>query len=167
MILMLDFDGVLHPCEVFRSPHGMTIENGPPGATLFMWAGILEEVLRSFPDVRIVLSTSWVNAFGYEKAKASLPPSLQKKVIGATYDHLLDGGIYPPWTSRHRFEQIARYAKRNALTKWLAIDDHLHGLPSSVSHRVVATNGDLGLSEVHRVTELIEKLSHLQSGKLP
>lgn len=171
MILMLDYDGVLHPSGVYRSAgemtiDGMTIENGPPGATLFMWAGILEEALRLFPQVRIVLSTSWVNVFGYEKAKASLPPSLQEKVIGATYDHRLDGGIYPPWTYRHRYEQIARYANRNALTEWIAIDDNLHGLPNRLSHRVVATNGDRGLSEVERVTELIEKLSHLQSGKL-
>ena len=145
---MLDFDGVLHPSEVFRSPDGMTIENGPPGATLFMWSGVLEQVLRLFPGVRIVLSTSWVNVFGYEKAKASLPLGLQERVIGATYDHGLDGNLDPGWTQRYRYEQIVRYANRNVLTNWLAIDDSLWGWPKDQLQRVVATHGERGLSEV-------------------
>ncbi len=163
---MLDFDGVLHPSEVFRSPDGMTIENGPPGATLFMWSGILENVLRLFPEVRIVLSTSWVNVFGYEQARLSLPPNLQEKVVGATYDQALDNDISPPWTHLHRYEQITRYANRNALAEWIAIDDNLRGLSKSEAQRVIVTNGDLGLSERARVTELIEKLSNLRSGNL-
>lgn len=51
MILFLDFDGVLHPENVFLRRRRPCL--GAPGE-LFMWAPILTDLLESAPDVQIV-----------------------------------------------------------------------------------------------------------------
>jgi hypothetical protein len=68
MILFLDYDGVLHPEQVY-------LVDGRPKfrgeGTLFMWAPILIKALSPFPKVKIVLSTSWVRLRGFNRAKKS------------------------------------------------------------------------------------------------
>jgi hypothetical protein len=80
VILFLDFDGVLHPDAVYR-PHNRPLELRGPGS-LFMHAPVLEEILADFPDVGLVLSTSWVQAIGYEKTLKKMPASLKARVTG-------------------------------------------------------------------------------------
>ena len=52
-VLYLDFDGVLHPYEdedrIFEIPQRV----------LFRFESLLEAQLESFPQVKIVLSTTW------------------------------------------------------------------------------------------------------------
>jgi hypothetical protein len=36
-------------------------------------------------NVRLVLSSSWVEQLGYDRARSHLPPDLQLRVVGATY----------------------------------------------------------------------------------
>ncbi len=56
-VLYLDYDGVLHNDSVYRvRGQGIVIRDG----VLFEWAHYLVEALRPYPDIRIVLSTSWV-----------------------------------------------------------------------------------------------------------
>lgn len=84
MILFLDYDGVLHSSEVYlvrRQP----VLRDEPGMTLFQHAPLLIEALASRPDIKIVLSTSWVARLGYDRAKGYLPVALQARVIGATW----------------------------------------------------------------------------------
>jgi HAD domain in Swiss Army Knife RNA repair proteins len=72
-LLYLDFDGVLHPEDVvWRRDHGIYIRS-PPGHVLFENAPLLERLLLPVIDVQIVLSTSWVRAFGYSGAVRRLP----------------------------------------------------------------------------------------------
>lgn len=56
MILFLDFDGVLHPDAAFLVKGRPTLK---AEGQLFMWAPLLVDVLADFPEVQIVLSTSW------------------------------------------------------------------------------------------------------------
>lgn len=59
-LLYLDFDGVLHPEDVWRRPGWGVFVARPPGHRVFKNAALLEEVLAPYPEIRIVLSTSWV-----------------------------------------------------------------------------------------------------------
>jgi len=85
-VCYLDFDGVTHVHAVYWSPN-RGIHVTTPGHTLFEWAPILEQMLKPYPDVKLVLATSWVRARGFEFAKAQLLPALQARVMGATFDN--------------------------------------------------------------------------------
>lgn len=73
-IPFLDFDGVLHPDAVFMTRKGPILR--AEGA-LFMWAGLLADVLHDFPQVQVVLSTSWVRYLGFSRARSYLPDPLK------------------------------------------------------------------------------------------
>ncbi|WP_443751096.1 HAD domain-containing protein [Asticcacaulis solisilvae] len=152
MILFLDYDGVLHPDEVY------TRGNRPYLAVageLFMWAYVVEDALADLPDIRIVISSSWARFLGFERAKAALPPALGQRVIGATWHtgmKVSDHGPplrYPEtvWDRMTRYQQIARWAKRAGLSDWLAIDDNDEGWPDTHRHHLVHTLSATGLGE--------------------
>jgi len=85
-VLYLDFDGVLHREDVYRHPK-RGIYLGLKGArhALFEHAGLLEELLQPYPDVGIVLWTSWVRVLSFSKARCRLPVALSERVVGATF----------------------------------------------------------------------------------
>lgn len=70
MILFLDFDGVLHP---FDCPHG-----------LFTLLPEFERVMRDFPGVDIVISSSWREAHTLGELRALFSPDIAQRIIGAT-----------------------------------------------------------------------------------
>ena len=84
-VLYLDFDGVLHPESVFVSASRGIHLRDAPGRQLFENAQTLNEELRPYPNVKLVLSTSWVRALGYDRARARLPSELRERCVGATY----------------------------------------------------------------------------------
>ena len=142
MILYLDFDGVLHPDDVFLSSgkpvlrpdpaHGI-----PDWVQLFSFAPILESALEPYPEIRIVLSTSWAAHLGFEAARDALPAGLRDRVIGATCAgrHALE-----EWLLSSRFQQIARHAETHRIEDWVAIDDNDEGWPDDQRHRLVCIN---------------------------
>jgi hypothetical protein len=147
-MLFLDFDGVLHPVPGCRED----IE-------LFAYAPLLEAALEPHPDVRIVLSTSWVEGFGYEVSQECLPESLQQRVIGSTYHSRMKRDMRPEWHAMlTRYAQIANYVKRHAVTRWLALDDDDTGWPPGQRRNLVRTPGRFGLSYPDAQTELADKL---------
>jgi len=120
--LYLDFDGVLHADSVYNTrgrPELMA-----PGV-LFQHAHILEEALGYHPEVKIVLSTSWVGAFGFEATLAYLPTRIQKRVIGYTWQEPRQVGMYAldSFSDLTRFQQIMAHVANNGITNWLALDD--------------------------------------------
>lgn len=76
---------------------------------LFEHAPLLVKLLEPYPDVQIVLSTSWVHWRGYEHAPDRLPTELARRCVGATFHKRM---------SRDAFLQMPR-----GLQIWLAIDD--------------------------------------------
>lgn len=85
-LLYLDFDGVLHPENVYiHRKRGIYLD--APGKALFEWMPVLEELVAPHPALKIVLSTSWVRERSYSFAKRQLSPRLQERVIGATFHH--------------------------------------------------------------------------------
>lgn len=155
-ICYLDFDGVLHSSEVFLSRHlGMHMQ--APGRGLFEWAPILADLLEPYPDVSIVLSTSWVGEWGEEFARGVLPESLQQRVIGTTYtpDNLR---YFDAWARGRQITSDAHVRKPHS---WFAIDDDDRGWPVAAAGRLVLTDGLVGISSVTSQNAIRRALSLL------
>ena len=89
-VLYLDFDGVLHHENVLWHPKKGAYLNAPPGHQLFQHVDLLAELLRPYPDLRIVLSTAWVIRYGYRRTAKRLPPTLRQRVIGSTFHSTME-----------------------------------------------------------------------------
>ena len=161
-VLYLDFDTVLHPGEVFRTMKRGIHLRGRPGHKLFESAPILTALLDPHPDVRIILSTSWVRTVGFNESKERLPMELQRRVAGATWHSEMR---QDEWKALTRYQQIQAHATRHELTRWIAIDDDDMGWPDVARDRLVRCHGDLGLSNPKTQQELAEKLKLLKYGK--
>jgi len=140
-ICYLDFDGCLHDSKVYCTA-GVGIHIRTPGRTLFEWMPILEELFAPYPDVRIVLSTSWVASQNFEFARDRLSPELRRRVIGSTYneDNLRYFDAWPRGRQVYSDVQIRRP------DYWFAIDDDVSGWPSVAEKHFIRTNGGEGIS---------------------
>lgn len=159
-ILYLDYDGILHPADVRVTREAplqprVYLRGEPSDQPLFRYMSLLELLLAPYTELRIVLATSWVRAFGYEFAIAQLSPGLQARVIGAT--------TFPAPT---RFDSIDIDAEERGLTRWLALDDDVCGWPAERRHQVVApTSQVLGLAQPGVAAELATMLEALCTGQ--
>lgn len=158
-VCYLDFDGVVHDDAVYWHPkRGIYIAT--PGRSLFEWMPILEQLLMPHPDVKIVLSTSWVRVENFEFAKGQLSPALQARVIGATF--------HKRHMSRYEFELLSRGAQvlgdvqRRQPTSWFAIDNDDTDWPEAYRDRLVKTEDRLGLNEVSVQDAIRHKLVSLK-----
>lgn len=168
-VLYLDFDGVLHHEAVFRSPgRGVHIDSSvAPGRRLFEWTDYLVQAVRPFPQLEIVLSTSWVRVLGYTKARGYLPKELNCRVIGATYhrrfhrgDAVLGDSSYRPYRG---IEVLADVSRRRPW-QWVALDDTDEGWPDEHRERVVLCDPNTGLGDTDTRTRLDEVLNkHFRS----
>jgi len=81
-VLYLDSDGVLHHENCFWHPRRGAYLDAPPGYMLFQHAELLSTLLAPYPQVEIVLSTSWVRRYGCSDTAKRLPLPLRARVIG-------------------------------------------------------------------------------------
>lgn len=134
-VLFLDFDGVLHRGGALRTRR-RGIVSEVPGTALFEFAHMLERALKEFPTVELVLSTTWVQALGYTRARDFLPlSSLRSRVVGATYHSRADDARY--WLDIPRGRQVLKYVERHRLEKWVALDDRADGFEEHAEHLVL------------------------------
>lgn len=142
-ILYLDYDGVLHDSGGLIHPElGIRIET--PNSALFEWMPILEDILSPYPDIQIVLSTSWVSTEGFSFAKQQLSQSLQSRVIGATYtSRIMQNDVFHHVLRGH---QVILDVERRQPESWFAIDDDPCGWPAWSWGNFIQTNGVLGIS---------------------
>lgn len=153
--LFLDFDGVLHPDEVYRV--GERIVLRMDGFSLFEWAEVLSELIAPYPELQIILSTTWVRQLGFEVARAYLPESLQRRVVGATWHETVPRG----WEKLTRYQQIQRNVATHRHERWLAIDDDCRGWSDEHRSNIVVTDSLLGLGAASTQDELRDKLALL------
>lgn len=152
--LFLDYDGVLHPGEVYLvRGKGVVLRN--EGHTLFEYADALADALEAHKDVQIVLSTSWVAMLDFKRAKKRLPTRLQDRIKGATWHSSFDRGY---WQQLTRFQQIYQYANRHNLSDWLALDDDDEGWPEHKRHHLIHTDEQLGLGDESALIDLKNRL---------
>jgi len=116
MILFLDFDGVLHPEPCYDDRN------------LFCRRAQFENILRDFPNVEIVISSSWRDTRTLEELRTFFSDDIGKRIIGVTPDwrdlqelHEVIG-TYP----RHiEIEGWRRHVGR-IWEPWVALDDRAY-----------------------------------------
>lgn len=164
LTLFLDIDGVLHADSVYRGKLGLELR--APGH-LLMHAHILIAILGRYPEVDIVLSTSWVRMLGYDRTLSRLPRELQERVIGATWHRHMKRDGYDLFSDISRFQQIYLHVRRNSINKWVAIDDLHSGTeewPEGFRDHLVLCDGLIGLGDNKVAEELNTMLAeyHLE-----
>lgn len=161
-ILFLDFDGVLHPDDVYRTRSGLELR--APGQ-LMMHAGILVAILKEFHQVKISLSTSWVRILGYRRARAALPLELQALTVSSTWHSRMPRAPLEGYDMYSRYQQIRAAVTMAGLTNWIALDDDPFESWSDQDQRLIRTDPDLGLSSVLTQDELRAKLRALMESE--
>jgi hypothetical protein len=155
-VLYLDFDGVLHDDAVYWSPK-IGIHIRTPGRALFEWMPILEALLAPYPEVKIVLSTSWVRAKSFNFAKRQLTPTLQSRVIGATFHHReMNKCVFDCLA---RGAQILADVRRRRPASWLAVDNDDRNWPAHYRENLIKTEDHLGLSAPNVQAAIRERLA--------
>lgn len=160
--LFLDYDGCLHADDVY-------LVDGVPvmrraGCQIFEYANLLAELLEPFPQVEIVLSTSWVAKLSFVRARLYLPAALRQRVVGSTYEFRSNNGDrfdLAEWLQLSRFDQVMRYVRARNLQSWLALDDDNNYWPECFEQQLVCPIPKLGLGEARVQEELSDKLRKL------
>ena len=113
MILFLDFDGVLHP----------QYEHEPVPADLaFCHLARFEALMREFPSVEIVISSTWREQFSMEVLRAKFSADIAARIIGRTP---LAAEALPPHMVEVREWEILAWLNANNRQReeWIALDD--------------------------------------------
>lgn len=97
MILFLDFDGVLHPEPCFDQNN------------LFCFLPLLESVLTDFPDVQIVISSTWRENRSLDVIRGFFSEPIQHRVIGVT----------PGWRDYQELLEVIGYQRQTEIEAWL------------------------------------------------
>lgn len=158
-MLYLDFDGVLHHDAVYRiRGHGILIDQQQaPGRSLFEWSGHLEELLAPYPQICIVLSTSWVKTLRYSRTVRQLSEGLQTRVIGATSHSIFSrsyaylGGYS---ATQSRGVEIVADVNRRKPDAWVAVDDDDEGWSAEARQHLVLCDSSTGLGDVETRSKL-------------
>lgn len=111
MILFLDFDGVLHPEGEDHILNGVD----------FCFLPRLEALLREFPHVKIVISSSWREHLRYKTLMKPFSSDIRARILGMTpYPGC---GLPPPYRPREG-EILAWLQLHDAVDEpWVALDD--------------------------------------------
>ena len=155
-LLYLDYDGVLHDEDVYfhRKKGAYFGKLASPERVLFEWSHLLAELLTPYPDVRIVLSTSWVPMRGFHKASRRLLPELRSRLVGATFHEAMDVNDF---FCIDRGKQILNDLTRRCPSSWVALDDTDKGWEWLRDDRLVLTDERWGLS-LPEVQERVKRL---------
>lgn len=157
MLLYLDYDGVLGHENVRIGPDGEPYLQAPERYRLFQHVDLLQQLLEPYPDLSIVLSTSWAARFGLQKAAGYLPEPLRRRVVGGTaWDQGLEVFLRLP-----RPEQIASDIERRRPRAWLALDDDLRDWPAWMEPHVVFTHPYEGISPPEVQAAIRQKLAEM------
>lgn len=152
-LIYVDFDGVLHHEAVYWSATRGVHLNAPKKYSLFQHVGLLEEMLGPYPDVSIVLSTSWVVQYGFERAAKNLPLSLRNRVIGATFQREMNVAEF---LGTSRGMQVWGDVLRRQPRAWLAIDDDYLKWPAWCRGNLIRSHPKDGIAAV-KVQEIARK----------
>jgi HAD domain in Swiss Army Knife RNA repair proteins len=147
--LFVDFDGTLHGGHALLDPNGqVSLDSGRP---LFEYAPLLVEILKPYPNVEIVLTTSWLDTLPTLEVISYLPQELARRVVDTTrgrkarFSYMQNGS--------GRTDIITCYAFGKRLEHWLAIDDSVYGayhfgrVPGELMRNFVLLDATSGISD--------------------
>lgn len=124
ILLFLDIDGVLRPYEHRQFP-------------VFPFLPRLENLLREFPDVSLVITSTQRELMLWMAVKEIFSPEIAQRIVGATPVHELRD-VEDIAESRYR-EILAFLAGSNA--NWLALDDDATLYPADCPQLIECANG--------------------------
>ena len=131
--LFLDFDGVLQP---FEGRHRHSLFQGIDGAPD---AKRLADVLKPFPAVRIVISSSRREGRTLDELRELLPRRLSWRVIGMTPVLPIVSGTD---VAGSRYREIDLYlGQYPAAQHWLALDDDASLFPPGLPYLILCEDG--------------------------
>ena len=122
-VLMLDFDGVLHP--------------GQSGSLCHL--PVLEAWLRQNGEVDVVISSNWRDSHTLDQLSELFASDLQDRIVG-TIPSFFDGC---------RENEILAYIRKYGIARWAAIDDRAEEFPTTGRNHLVATEYREGLNSGH------------------
>lgn len=132
MKIFLDFDGVLHPEPCFDS------------CDYFCFLRRLETVLRDFPSVDVVISSTWRTTRTLDVIRSIFSTDIRKRIVGYT----------PNWQDNEELLDVIGFQREAEIEawlrssdepweKWIAIDDKAY-LFRPFSPNLVKTDSDVG-----------------------
>jgi hypothetical protein len=133
MILFVDFDGTLHPdgCECDQ---------------FFCRTPLLEEVLRGFPHVQVVISSSWGQVHPLAQLREFFSDDIKARIIDVTPGKLLLSQIPPELWNFVREAQCEYWIRtKRPGARWLAIDDQVWRF-TPASANVLLVDGKTGIT---------------------
>jgi hypothetical protein len=135
MLLFLDFDGVLHP-EICASQ-----------ADLLCRLPLLEGVLREFPHVEVVVSSTWRESRTLDELRSFFSPDIQPRIIGTTpsWRDIQDDSEMGTYVRQAEIESWLRQADR-IWESWVAIDDQPRLFKPFLTN-LVRSDPETGLTE--------------------
>ncbi|MBD2580471.1 HAD domain-containing protein [Oscillatoria sp. FACHB-1406] len=138
--IFLDIDGVLVPEKTFDVSRSQENRLQFDSACLQRFEGVLEH----YPEVLIVISSSWREIFSFEFTRSLFSPNLADRVVGFT-PFLPPQLIHKLQYLRHQevLEFLQQARAENDF--WVAIDDIREHYPPSA--RVVVTDANEGFDE--------------------
>ncbi|MGC5880946.1 HAD domain-containing protein [Ralstonia pseudosolanacearum] len=147
--ILLDYDGTLHAGQALLDNDGrVTLDSG---RQLLEFAPLLVEMLRPYPSVEIVLTTSWLQALPVDVVISYLPQELAQRVVDTTKN------IKPRLSYEHsgagRTDVIVSYTYGKRLKNWLALDDSAYGAskfgrePGELTDHFLLLDSALGISD--------------------
>ena len=154
-VLYLDFDGVLHHENVLWHPNVGAYLSAPDGYVLFQHAQLLENILVPYPNLKLVLSTTWVVRYGSTQAAKNLRPALRSRVIGATYNSRMN---LQTFRETPRGEQVWSDVCRRKPRMWIAVDDNAEGWPAQALENLVLAHKHQGISDPDVLERLKKRL---------
>lgn len=106
VLVFLDFDGVMHPvgCEPDRH---------------FCQRDLFEEVMREHPDARIVITSTWRQAYPMAEIKRFFSLDIAERIVGKTPTHEDEGDEHVRYLEIRKVLQNPKVAG----AQWIAIDD--------------------------------------------
>ena len=162
LLLYLDFDGVLHPERVWWHPTVGPYLSDPGEDKLFQHATLLERLLAPYPDVRIILSTTWVRHYGVAKSAKELRPALRQRVIGATFHNRMNQEAF---AMTPRGQQVWSDVQKRKPRDWLALDDCPDGWPPEAAGRFIRTDPHQGLGHPGVLIQFKQQLEAMHAKK--
>lgn len=132
-LLFLDFDGVLHPSEA------------DPALPHFCWLPELERLLAPYPDVQIVVHSTW--RYDHHDAELrALLGSLGPRFVGSA-----------PRGPREQAIESVLQANRSRVTSYLVLDDAPKEFAEGALN-VLFLDGRVGISDLDSQAALVQWL---------
>jgi hypothetical protein len=160
-VLFLDFDGVTHPDPCRDSEK-------------FCQLALIEQVLREFRGVQVVISSSWRAELAHlplqeqlELLRRPFASDIRPRVIGVTPD-LWENTVWKPGDelSHHRERECLAWLKANRPSagldlSWIALDDRGHWFRPDCRQLLLMDDPSIGFTQEH-ARQLRKRLAALE-----